>query len=250
MTLSDIVGAVSGPADPVDEVAIRAVAALEDDLRRGMYSFARQARRPVTRDEAAAAVGISRKLAAFHLEKLVDAGLLRCRVDGRGAPRKVGRRPKTYEPAGGVQVAIPARRHDLLADILLDAVLAQETGERARETAVRMATERGERVGAAERDRIRPGRLGAERALTLARTLLARHGFEPQRDSATLLTLGNCPFHPLVEREPTFVCALNHALIQGILGGLGVTTVEAALAPAPGRCCVELTAAASREQNG
>jgi hypothetical protein len=50
-------------ADP----AIRAIAALDDDLRWGMYEFIRAARRPVTRDEAAAAVGISRKLAAFHL---------------------------------------------------------------------------------------------------------------------------------------------------------------------------------------
>jgi predicted ArsR family transcriptional regulator len=164
-------------------------------------------------------------------------------------PRKVGRRPKTYEPAGGVQVAIPARRHDLLADILLDAVLGQETGESARDAAIRAATERGERMGAAERDRLRPGRLGAERALTLARTLLAKHGFEPHRDSAIRLTLGNCPFHPLVERAPALVCALNHALIQGILTGLDVTTVEAALAPAPGRCCVELSAAASPERS-
>nr|WP_221464375.1 hypothetical protein [Actinophytocola algeriensis] len=31
-----------------------------------MYTFIRTASRPVTRDEAAAAVGISRKLAAFH----------------------------------------------------------------------------------------------------------------------------------------------------------------------------------------
>ena len=55
--------------------AIKAVAALSDDTRRGMYVFIRAARQPVTRDEAAASVGISRKLAAFHLDKLVDAGL-------------------------------------------------------------------------------------------------------------------------------------------------------------------------------
>ncbi|MFD2421211.1 helix-turn-helix transcriptional regulator [Amycolatopsis pigmentata] len=241
-----MVDAVSGP---VDQGAIRAVAALDDDLRRGMYTFVRQARRPVTRDEAAAAVGISRKLAAFHLEKLVDAGLLRYGMDARGAPRKVGRRPKVYEPAGSVQVAIPARRYDLLADILLDAVLGQAQGEQAREVAIRVATERGERIGAAERDRLRPGRLGAERALTFAQTLLAGYGFEPHRDSPTTVTLGNCPFHSLAERAPALVCALNRALVQGILTGFDVTTVEAGLAPAPGRCCVELAATASRERN-
>jgi predicted ArsR family transcriptional regulator len=64
--------------------AIRAVAALDDELRRGMYAFIRKARRPVTREEAAASVGISRKLAAFHLDKLVEVGLLRtgCRTAG------------------------------------------------------------------------------------------------------------------------------------------------------------------------
>src|SRR6516225_117313 len=75
--------------------AIRAIAALDDDLRRGMYAFIRAARRPVTRDEAAAAVGISRKLAAFHLDKLVDAGALRARYQAAG---RVGRAPKVYEP--------------------------------------------------------------------------------------------------------------------------------------------------------
>ncbi len=54
---------------------IRAVAALDDELRRGMYTFIRAARRSVTRDEAATAVGISRELAAFHVDKLVGAGV-------------------------------------------------------------------------------------------------------------------------------------------------------------------------------
>ena len=60
---------------PAIAPAIRAVAALDDEFRRGMYAFIRKARRPVTREEAAASVGISRKLAAFHLDKLVEADL-------------------------------------------------------------------------------------------------------------------------------------------------------------------------------
>ena len=90
--------------------AIRAVAALDDELRRGMYAFIRAARRPVTRDEAAAAVGISRKLAAFHLDKLVDAGVLRTAAPQAAAERKVGRKPKVYEPAGtDLRLSIPPR---------------------------------------------------------------------------------------------------------------------------------------------
>jgi len=71
---------------PVD-AAIKAVAALEDDLRRGMYEFIRTARHPITREQAAEAVGISRKLAAFHLDKLAAAGLLRSDFEPVGGRR-------------------------------------------------------------------------------------------------------------------------------------------------------------------
>jgi predicted ArsR family transcriptional regulator len=223
--------------------AIEAVAALADDLRRGMYGFCRRAGRPVTRDEAAAEVGISRKLAAFHLDKLVDAGLLRSRYEPVGGVRKVGRTPKVYEPTDtAICVAIPERRHDLLADVLVDAVLTEGAEESASEAALRVAEERGVELGERERRAGRPGRLGAERALTLAETALARLGFEPHRAGPTLVRLRNCPFHPLAARAPGLVCGLNHALLTGFLTGLEAATAEARLAPAPGECCVELTA--------
>ena len=77
--------------------AIHAVAALDDTLRRGMYDHIRKARAPVSRDQAAAAVGISRKLAAFHLDRLVDAGLLEVSfAPPAGAEPRIGRAPKRY----------------------------------------------------------------------------------------------------------------------------------------------------------
>ena len=78
-----------------------AVAALEDDLRQGMYLEVRRRRRPVSREEVAEAMGVSRKLAAFHLDKLVDRGLLvtsYARPPGRGG-RGAGRSAKYYEPS-------------------------------------------------------------------------------------------------------------------------------------------------------
>src|SRR3954449_7467373 len=105
--------------------AISAVAVLEDRWRRGMFDFIRRQRRPVTRDEAAAAVGISRKLAAFHLDKLVDAGVLRAHYGQTTGIRKAGRAPKVYQPVETyISISLPPRHHDLLAGILLDAVLA------------------------------------------------------------------------------------------------------------------------------
>ncbi|WP_329409389.1 helix-turn-helix domain-containing protein [Nocardia vinacea] len=225
-----------------NESAISAVATLDDELRRGMYRFIRQARRPVTRDEAAAEVGISRKLAAFHLDKLVDAGLLRARYEAPGM-RRVGRAPKVYEPTDAdVRVSIPERRYEVLAEILMGAVLGEREGETAREAAIRVAQRRGEELGDAERKRVRPGRLGAERALTLVQGMLAAHGFEPSREAPTSIRLRNCPFHPLAATAPDLVCGLNHAFCSGILTGLGTDSVQAVLAPQVGECCVEMRA--------
>lgn len=224
---------------------IAAVAALDDELRRGMYEFIRHARRPVTRDEAAAAVGISRKLAAFHLDKLVDAGLLTARFEPVGGIRKAGRTPKVYEPADvDIRVSIPPRQHDLLADILLEAVLTEGESETAWQAALRTARERGHQLGAAERERIRPGKLGVERALTHAETVLTQYGFEPSRQSPGCVRLLNCPFHPLAAQSPDLACGINHAFLAGFLAGLHAPAVEATLAPRAGECCVQLHQAA------
>ena len=218
--------------------AIRAVAALDDDLRRGMYAFIRAARRPVTRDDAAAAVGISRKLAAFHLDKLVAAGVLQADYQATGA-RRVGRAPKVYRPADAdIRVSLPPRRHDLLAEILLDAATSGVPGT---QEAIRQAAyDRGHDIGAEERRRTRPGRLGAERALTIVAATMRDHGFDPVRESTDSLRLHTCPFHPMVATAPALVCGLNHAFLRGLVDGLDAPAVTAELAPRSGECCVEL----------
>ncbi|MEU5994495.1 helix-turn-helix domain-containing protein [Spirillospora sp. NPDC047418] len=223
-----------------DSAGLEAAAILSDDLRRRMYAFIRAAKAPVTRDEAAASVGISRKLAAFHLDKLVDAGLLCARYANPAGVRRVGRAPKVYEPSGvDVRVSIPQREHGLLASILLDAVRDQEPGESGKDAAFRAAGERGRALGAAESRPVRGGRLGAERALTCAAELLERYGFEPERDGPKRLRLRNCPFHPMAGNDPGLVCGVNHAFLSGVVDGLGASSVRADLAPHSGYCCVE-----------
>jgi predicted ArsR family transcriptional regulator len=194
----------------------------------------------VTREEAATAVGISRNLAAFHLDKLVELGLLR---SGFGAgPRRVGRAPRVYEPAGrDITVRVPERTPEVLADVLVTAVLDQRPGERATAAAARVARERGVALGQAERARLRGGRLGRDRALAAGAAVLARAGYEPYREGDSAVRLRNCPFHPLAQRAPEFVCGLNREYLAGLVEGLGADDrVCAVLAPAPGECCVEL----------
>ncbi len=232
----------NGPDHLPAVAALTAVAALSDELRRQMYGFIRRARRPVSREEAAEEVGISRKLAAFHLDKLVEVGLLRAHYEPADGIRKVGRAPKLYEPTDvGVQISIPSREHELLADILVDALL-NEDGKTGHAAALHVARLRGVELGAAECERTRPGRLGAERALTLATAALSRYGFEPERATPTLLRLRNCPFHPLAGKAPKLICGINHAFLTGFLEALQASTVAAVLAPRVGECCIELTA--------
>lgn len=223
-------------ADP-----IRAIATLSDDVRRRLYEFLRVARRPVSRDEAAEAVGVSRKLAAFHLDKLVDAGLLRT-VSMAAGIRRVGRPPKVYEPNDAdLHVSIPARRHEVLAEILVQAVAGEQHDGSVKAAAMRAAYQRGLAAGAGGTQR---GRLSADEAMASAERMLAEYGFEPYRCDAACIRLSNCPFHPLAQQEPRLVCGLNHAFILGMLSGSHADALDAVLAPSAGECCVELRAMA------
>lgn len=238
------------PSSSSGDDAIDSVSVLGEGTRRQMFAFIRRARRPVTREEAAAGVGTSRKLAAFHLDKLVDAGLLRAHYASPAGARKVGRQPKVYEPTDTpIQLSIPERRHELLADLLVQAVVTEGADETAVQAAMRTAKQRGHGLGQEERAHLRPGRLGAERGLTLCENFLDRRGFEPTREAPDRLRLRNCPFHPLAAQAPDLVCGMNHAFLSGYLEGLKATTVQAALDPRPGECCVELRHAAGRSED-
>jgi predicted ArsR family transcriptional regulator len=221
-----------------------AIAALEDDLRRRMYVFIRAQGRAVSRDEAAEEVGISRKLAAFHLDKLVERGLLTAhyaRLPGRGG-RGAGRSSKLYEPSDlEVDVSIPERRYDIVGEIMV-AALIENSNESPQEVARRIAYDRGHAIGEEVKAELRLRPPGSERALAVAEEALAGYGYEPYRVDDGTISLRNCPFHDLSRRAPELVCGLNREFIDGFLRGLGNDNVEAALVPTPGECCVKLKA--------
>ena len=250
-----------------------ALAALVDPVRRGLYDYVRRQGHAVTREEAAEAQRISRHLAAFHLDKLVEAGLLCARYETpAGQRRGRGRTPKVYEPAGeGVSVTVPERRYDLAGEILADAVASGPDPAGGIADAVRReAFTHGRRLGQQWRTRQRPGDAGddldggrhagadaegAEPAgacadvaaeLALAGAALADLGFEPCPAPPGRLTLRNCPFHALAARQPELICGLNESFIAGLLAGLRTQALAPRLVPRPGACCVEVRAADER----
>jgi DNA-binding transcriptional ArsR family regulator len=101
-----------------------ALASLADPVRQALYRCVAARDEGMGRDEAAAAVGISRALAAYHLDKLAEAGLLDTRFQrrtGRAGPG-AGRPAKFYlRSRSPVEVALPARNYQLIADLLAQA---------------------------------------------------------------------------------------------------------------------------------
>ena len=119
------------------------------------------------KDEAAAAMGVPRSVAAFHLDRLVADGLLTTeyrRLSGRQGPG-AGRPAKLYRRAEGeFSVSLPDRRYDLAARLLAAAVdEATRTGIPVAQALTEVSTERGRRLG--ERARELAGKRPSRRAL-------------------------------------------------------------------------------------
>lgn len=225
---------------------VEPLSALHDDLRRRIYISIRRLGRPVTREEIAKEAGISVKLAAFHLDKLVRRGLLKvhyARPPGRRGPG-AGRTAKYYEPSDLlIELSIPARHYDLAGELLVRAIDRQQEGETPREAAVRVAGEAGKEIGFGIRADS-GGRLGQERALAAAEKVLESQGFEPLRVGERELRLRNCPFHRLARQAPGLICTMNQAFIEGLTSGLGNADIQAAMEPSENGCCVVIRAGA------
>ncbi len=226
----------------MDRSAIVAVAALSDPTRAAVFQCAQRAEHPVTREDVAQAVGISRKLAAFHLDRLVAAGLLS--TDTAAAPKRVGRAPKVYLPSRQeMHVSVPPRDYESLADILLSALTeAAARDDTGRAALIRAAADRGRTCGAELSASRRLGRLGPERALTVVTELLTDRGYLPVAERQTV-RLRNCPFQALAAQHPELVCSMNHAFLAAVLDGLQARGVTADLVPDPAGCCVRMHSA-------
>lgn len=205
-----------------DRRGLEAVASLVEPVRRALYDFVAGSAEPVSRDDAAEAVGCSRQVAAYHLDRLAEDGLLAVefrRLSGRSGPG-AGRPSKLYRRSDrDHQVSIPPRRYELAARILLEAARAGHLDTEALSAAARRT---GHEIG----------RDGLGVALTVT-------GYDPVTEGGET-RFRNCPFHVLREQDRETTCGLNLALVEGMVDGAG-SDAEAVLAPEDGYCCVRLS---------
>jgi len=212
------------------------IAALADPLRRRLYRFVVRSGEPVGRESAAQAVGVAVHTAKFHLDRMVEDGLLEVeyrRLTGRTGPG-AGRPAKLYRRAArDFAVSLPERHYDLLSEILADA--AEASVQRrlpVDDVAPAVARRHGEQVGAAHR-----GEVGDAAPLAGLAGTLETLGYEP-RIAEDRMVLENCPFDRVAREHTALVCGLNLDFVQGVVDGLGCPGVTASLEPSPGRCCV------------
>jgi predicted ArsR family transcriptional regulator len=214
-------------AVPPADKDLAAIGLLQEPVRRALYEHVVATGEEVSRNQAAEAVGVQRGLAAFHLDKLVEAGLLEAtfrrlgerRGPGAGRPAKLYRRA-----AGEVTASLPPRTYETAATLLAETV-EQVGADLELQAAARRS---GQAAGRQLRE------AGPPPAVEQA---LAARGYEPFRDGTTV-RLRNCPFANLAEQFPVLVCSMNFALVEGLLEGIGEPAGRAAMEPAPGRCCV------------
>ncbi|MGH3920931.1 MAG: helix-turn-helix transcriptional regulator [Pseudonocardiaceae bacterium] len=221
------------------EAQISAIAALDEPTRRSLYDYVVRQPEPVSRDDAAAAFELPRTTAAFHLDRLVDEGLLDVvyqRRTGRTGPG-AGRPAKLYQRSGHqVAVSLPQRRYDLAGRLLSSALeLAERSGDSPRGVLDQRAYQLGRELGETARSAA-----GDRDTRQTALQVLQEYGFEP-RSEGDHVALAICPFHTLAQEYTQLVCGMNLRLLAGLLDGLAPTGLTAHLDPAPPHCCVRLS---------
>jgi len=216
-----------GPERADFHAQVTGIAALAEPVRRGLYRFVVAQAGPVTRDQAASGMGVARHVAKFHLDKLVEDGLLEVgysRPPGRSGPG-AGRPAKLYRRAQReISVNLPARDYQLAARIFARA-LGLDGDEAPDSRLLDSARELGLEIGRQAR--------GPQGLLKV----LAAYGYEPFADGARV-RLRNCPFHALARDFQDPVCGMNLAFLDGVREAAGAEGLSAQLDKVEGLCCV------------
>jgi predicted ArsR family transcriptional regulator len=213
---------------------VAAVASLGDEKRRQLFQLVASSGGAVGRDDAADALGLPRSTASFHLDKLVQDGLLAVefhKAAGKAGPGS-GRPAKMYRPAANeVSASVPDRNYDLAGELLASAIEhSTATGDAVADSLRMTSYSKGQELAA-----------GAE-GLT---EFVAGEGYEPRADGDGGLVLANCPFHRLSDGHPDVVCAMNGSFLRGAAAACGEPEDRIAPNSVHGQCCARITAGIS-----
>jgi predicted ArsR family transcriptional regulator len=219
---------------------LMAVALLAEPVRQRLYLYLRERHGPVGREEAAQHAGVTARLAAFHLDRMADAGLLEVeyrRLSGRVGPG-AGRPAKLYSVASrSFSVVIPQTRYALAASMMATALSASRSGTDGAESLKQVAASVGKSLGEEIRKQARTK--GARNEAV--RRKLTQLGYEPQVLESGEWTLRNCIFSELSASHRELVCGMNAAFVDGLLGGARVSSLHVERRMARPACCVRLT---------
>jgi predicted ArsR family transcriptional regulator len=218
--LSDVSNPVSATARQLDRSIGDLTAALGDPTRRAIYIAVRESPEPMTSAGVADLFGIHPNVARHHLDKLAADGYLRVshrRPSGRTGPG-AGRPAKCYEgTTKGIDLHFPARRYDLLVDLLVR-ILQRVSGP----DLPRLAEEVGRQYGRELAAEIgTPTDAGYEEAVTAVALAMTGLGFHMSPDvSAERLLTSFCPFGEAAAGHPEVVCSLDRGIVRGLFEAL------------------------------
>ena len=219
---------------------LTAVAPLAEPIRQQLYLYLRERDEPVGREEAARHVGVKARLAAFHLDKMAEAGLLDVeyrRLSGRAGPG-AGRTAKVYSVSSrSFSVQIPQTRYALAASMMASAL----SGGGSRPDGVESLQDVATTVGGSLGDEIRQETQTNKARQEAVRRKLKQLGYEPRVEESGEWTLRNCIFSELSASHRELVCGMNAAFVTGIVNGAHLLSlkVERRMAAWPA-CCIQL----------
>lgn len=224
---------------PIDLPKAADAQVLADERRRAVYLHVSRSQAPVTVNEIAEAFQIHRNAAKHHLDRLLEAGLLKAefrRVNGRRGPG-AGRPSKLYSSTDlEVSFSLPERHYDLLAHLLLQALTQ---GDELETTGARF----GRQLARAKRIED-PGIEAADGVRAILDGLGFRPHVEIDAEGHVWITTENCPFGWVAaEATEGQVCRLDRSIIAGVLDGFGCPTsavnAHSTIAAGQGTCVRE-----------
>lgn len=220
-----------------------APAAALGESRSRVLDLLRAADAPVGVQEIAERAGLHPNTARFHLDGLVEAGMVERYSESSG---QIGR-PRTVYRARPAAAATGQRSYRLLAE-MLTTLIAEHVSQP--ESA---ATEAGRVWGGYLTERPAPfERVDAQAAVERLVGVLSEIGFDPAAETAVphgggdgthlRVRLRHCPFREVAERHRDVVCALHLGLMQGALGELRAPVTADRLDPfvEPSLCVAHL----------